>query len=59
MDLHNLETFSPFEGDPSMLYTNNMFSYPTNTQTNTVMMDTRWQPPHPPFDPTYGFNGPL
>jgi hypothetical protein len=59
MDLHNLETFSPFEGDPSLLYTNNMFSYPTNTQTNAVMMDTRWQPPQPPFDPNYGFNGPL
>ncbi|KAG2178725.1 hypothetical protein INT44_001878 [Umbelopsis vinacea] len=59
MDLHNLETFSPFEGDASLLYTNNMFSYPTNTQSNTVMMDARWQPPNPSFDPTYGFNGPL
>jgi hypothetical protein len=62
MDLQDLGTFSPFEGDSSMLYTSNMFSYPTNTHSNTTtMMDARWQPPpNPSFDPTtYGFHGPL
>ncbi|KAM3583530.1 hypothetical protein VKS41_004441 [Umbelopsis sp. WA50703] len=54
LNFNNLENFTSFGNDPSLLYTNPMFSYTTATH-GVATFNPGWNPPHTPFDPNYGF----